>query len=95
MDCRILLGNTYHLNARPGVEIVQKCGGLHRFMGWPNAILTDSGGYQVFSLAKLRKIGDAGVEFQSHVDGSRHFIGPVEAMAIQRGLGSDIAMVFG
>jgi queuine tRNA-ribosyltransferase len=93
MDCRILLGNTYHLNARPGVEIVQKCGGLHRFMGWPNAILTDSGGYQVFSLAKLRKIGDAGVEFQSHVDGSRHFIGPVEAMAIQRGLGSDIAMV--
>ena len=93
MDCRILLGNTYHLNARPGVEIVSKCGGLHKFMGWPRAILTDSGGYQVFSLAKLRKIKDEGVEFQSHIDGSRHHLGPVEAMAIQRGLGSDIAMV--
>ncbi|MFH0880031.1 MAG: tRNA guanosine(34) transglycosylase Tgt [Lentisphaerota bacterium] len=93
MDCRILLGNTYHLNARPGVDIIEKSGGLHRFMGWPRAILTDSGGYQVFSLAKLRKIKGEGVEFQSHIDGSRHFLGPAEAMAIQRGLGSDIAMV--
>ena len=94
MDCRILLGNTYHLNARPGVDIVTKSGGLHRFMGWDRAILTDSGGFQVFSLSKLRKITDEGVRFQSHVDGSSHFLGPVEAMAIQRGLGSDIAMVF-
>ncbi len=93
MDCRILLGNTYHLNARPGVEIVSKMGGLHRFMGWDRAILTDSGGFQVFSLAKLRKITAEGVRFQSHIDGSTHFLGPKEAMAIQRGLGSDIAMV--
>jgi queuine tRNA-ribosyltransferase len=94
MDCRVLLGNTYHLNIRPGAELIERCGGLHRFMGWPRAILTDSGGYQVFSLSRLRKIMAEGVEFQSHVDGARHFLGPREAMAIQRQLGSDIAMVF-
>ena len=94
LDTQILLGNTYHLNLRPGMDVIRACGGLHRFMGWDRAILTDSGGFQVFSLAKLNKITDEGVEFQSHVDGSRCFLGPVEAMAIQRDLGSDIAMVF-
>jgi queuine tRNA-ribosyltransferase len=89
----IILGNTYHLNIRPGTEIIEKCGGLHRFMGWNRAILTDSGGFQVFSLAKLRKITDEGVAFQSHLDGASHFLGPAEAMNIQRILGSDIAMV--
>jgi len=69
---QIVLSNTYHLNVRPGIETVEKCGGLHRFMGWNHAILTDSGGYQVFSLAKLNTITDEGVEFQSHFDGSRH-----------------------
>ena len=91
---RVLLGNTYHLNDRPGIEIIETCGGLHRFMGWPRAILTDSGGYQVFSLVNLRRITPEGVHFQSHIDGRPHFLGPVEAMAIQRRLGSDIAMVF-
>ncbi len=90
----ILLGNTYHLNLRPGVEVIERCGGLHRFMGWNGPILTDSGGFQVFSLARLRRIRDDGVEFNSHIDGSRVFLGPVEAMRIQRILGSDIAMVF-
>jgi len=90
----ILLGNTYHLNLRPGMEVIEACGGLHRFMGWNRPILTDSGGFQVFSLAGLRKIRDEGVEFSSHIDGSRIFLGPVEAMRIQRILGSDIAMVF-
>ena len=93
-DVGILLGNTYHLAVRPGIEIVEAAGGLHRFMGWDRPILTDSGGYQVFSLAGLRKIGPDGVWFQSHVDGRRLFLGPREAMAIQRRLGSDIAMVF-
>jgi queuine tRNA-ribosyltransferase len=91
---QMVLGNTYHLNLRPGADIVEACGGLHRFMGWNGPILTDSGGYQVFSLARLRRVRDDGVEFQSHVDGERVFLGPVEAMAIQRRLGSDIAMVF-
>ncbi len=91
---QIVLGNTYHLNIRPGVDVIEQCGGLHKFMGWDRAILTDSGGYQVFSLAKLNKITDDGVEFQSHVDGARHFLGPKESMEIQRRLGSDIAMVF-
>jgi queuine tRNA-ribosyltransferase len=90
----IVLGNTYHLNDRPGAELIERCGGLHRFMGWKHSILTDSGGYQVFSLAKLRKITDEGVQFQSHRDGSRHFLGPREAMTVQRQLGSDIAMLF-
>jgi len=90
----ILLGNTYHLDVRPGIDVVEKTGGLHRFMGWDGPILTDSGGFQVFSLAARRKIGPDGVEFSSHVDGRRHFLGPREAMSIQRRLGSDIAMVF-
>jgi queuine tRNA-ribosyltransferase len=90
----ILLSNTYHLAIRPGVEIVESCGGLHRFMGWHRPILTDSGGFQVFSLADRRRVREDGVEFSSHVDGKRVFLGPVEAMDIQRRLGSDIAMVF-
>lgn len=94
MDCRIILANTYHLNSRPGMEIIKRFGGAHRFMAWPRAMLTDSGGYQVFSLAKLRKITDEGVHFQSHIDGTRLFLGPKEAMEIQRIIGSDIAMAF-
>ena len=94
MNFEIILGNTYHLNDRPGMEIMAACGGLHRFMGWNRSILTDSGGFQVFSLAKLRKITADGVEFRSHNDGARHFLGPREAMRIQRILGSDIAMLF-
>jgi queuine tRNA-ribosyltransferase len=90
----IILGNTYHLTLRPGTEIIAAAGGLHGFMGWPGAILTDSGGYQVFSLAKLRKLTPEGVFFQSHIDGSPLFLGPREAMQIQRLLGSDIAMAF-
>ncbi len=92
LGCRVILSNTYHLNSRPGMEIMEACGGLHRFMGWNHSILTDSGGFQVFSLAKLRKMSREGVEFQSHVDGSRHLLGPREAMNIQRIIGSDIAM---
>ena len=94
MGTQILLGNTYHLNIRPGMEIIQAAGGLHRFLNLPGPILTDSGGFQVFSLAKIRKIREHGVEFRSHLDGSPLFLGPKEAMAIQRILGSDIAMVF-
>lgn len=90
----IVLGNTYHLSIRPGTEVVAAAGGLHRFMGWDHPILTDSGGFQVFSLSGLRKIHEAGVEFNSHIDGRRVFLGPVEAMEIQRILASDIAMVF-
>ena len=92
LDFSILLGNTYHLQARPGIDLIAALGGLHRFMGWDRALLTDSGGYQVMSLAKLRRITDAGVEFQSHIDGARHFLGPREAMDMQRRLGADIAM---
>ncbi len=91
---QVILSNTYHLIVRPGMEVIAACGGLHRFMGWNGPILTDSGGFQVFSLAGLRKVGEDGVTFQSHVDGSRLFLGPVEAMAAQRLLGSDIAMCF-
>jgi len=94
MGTQIILGNTYHLYIRPGLEILEAAGGLHRFMNWQKPILTDSGGYQVFSLAQIRKIHPHGVEFRSHVDGARLFLGPKEAMAIQRVLGSDIAMVF-
>ena len=94
MGAEIILGNTYHLTIRPGIEIIAAAGGLHRFMGWDGAILTDSGGYQVFSLRNLRKRRPDGVEFQSHVDGKRLFLGPREAMAIQRQLGSDVAMTF-
>ncbi len=93
IGAQIILGNTYHLNLRPGSEIVRELGGLHRFMGWDGPILTDSGGFQVFSLAKLRDIRDEGVSFQSHIDGARHFLGPREVMRVQQNLGSDIAMV--
>lgn len=93
LGAQIILGNTYHLNLRPGSEIVRKLGGLHRFMGWEKPILTDSGGFQVFSLAKLREVRDDGVAFASHLDGTRLFLGPREVMAIQQNLGSDIAMV--
>ena len=91
---QIILGNTYHLNIRPGLDIIKAAGGLHKFMNWEKPILTDSGGFQVFSLAKIRKIKPHGVEFRSHLDGSALFLGPKESMEIQRVLGSDIAMVF-
>ncbi|HHY85265.1 MAG TPA: tRNA guanosine(34) transglycosylase Tgt [Verrucomicrobia bacterium] len=91
---QIILGNTYHLNLRPGLDVIRAAGGLHRFMNWHLPILTDSGGFQVFSLARIRKVHAHGVEFRSHIDGSLLFLGPKEAMAIQRELGSDIAMVF-
>ena len=94
LNAQIILGNTYHLFVRPGMEVIRGAGGLHRFMNWHRPILTDSGGYQVFSLSGLRKLTPDGVKFQSHVDGSALFLGPKEAMAIQRDLGSDIAMVF-
>ncbi len=94
MGTQIILGNTYHLNIRPGLDVISAAGGLHRFMNWEKPILTDSGGFQVFSLAKIRKIKPHGVEFRSHLDGSPLFLGPKEAMEIQRVLGSDIAMVF-
>jgi len=90
----ILLGNTFHLMLRPGVEVIQAHGGLHGFMGWDRPILTDSGGFQVWSLAERRKISEKGVEFASPVDGSRVFMGPEESMAVQRALGSDIVMIF-
>jgi queuine tRNA-ribosyltransferase len=93
MGCQILLGNTYHLYLRPGHELVRKLGGLHRFMGWDGPILTDSGGYQVFSLAAMRKISEEGARFQSHLDGSSHLLTPEKAVEIQEALGSDIAMV--
>jgi queuine tRNA-ribosyltransferase len=94
MGTQIILGNTYHLNIRPGMEIIRAAGGLHKFINWERPILTDSGGFQVFSLASIRKIQEHGVEFRSHLDGSLLFLGPKEAMGIQRELGSDIAMVF-
>ena len=90
----ILLSNTYHLYLRPGVDTVRRMGGLHRFMGWSGAILTDSGGFQVMSLSELRKVSDQGVEFRSHLDGSRHLLTPEDAVRIQDGLGTDIAMSF-
>jgi queuine tRNA-ribosyltransferase len=94
MGTQIILGNTYHLNIRPGLDIITAAGDLHKFINWPKPILTDSGGFQVFSLAKIRKIKPHGVEFRSHLDGSLLFLGPKEAMHIQRVLGSDIAMAF-
>jgi queuine tRNA-ribosyltransferase len=94
LDARVILANTYHLYLRPGHERVQRLGGLHQFMAWSRAILTDSGGYQVFSHRDLRRISEDGVWFKSHLDGSSHFLGPEKAMDIQRALGSDIAMVF-
>jgi len=94
LDAQIILGNTYHLYIRPGHELIHKAGSLHSFMNWENSILTDSGGFQVFSLARLNKISDEGVEFQSHLDGNRHFFTPGVSMDIQRHLGSDIIMAF-
>ncbi|MDD4025454.1 MAG: tRNA guanosine(34) transglycosylase Tgt [Kiritimatiellae bacterium] len=94
LGASVILGNTYHLLLRPGMEVMAACGGLHDFMGWRGPILTDSGGFQVFSLNKLRKINKRGVEFRSHIDGAKFFLGPAEAMAAQRILGSDIAMCF-
>jgi queuine tRNA-ribosyltransferase len=94
LGVQILLGNTYHLYLRPGVETVRQFGGLHRFMAWPRAILTDSGGFQVFSLNELRKVSEEGVTFRSHLDGSSHFFTPESAMAAQIGLGADILMAF-
>src|SRR5258708_9869704 len=93
MGTQIILGNTYHLNIRPGLDIIPAAGDLHQFINWPKPILTDSGGFQVFSLAKTRKIKEHGVEFRSHLDGSLLFLGPKESMHIQRVLASDIAMV--
>ena len=92
--CQVELSNTYHLHVRPGSELIRDMGGLHKFMTWTRPILTDSGGFQVFSLAVLRKIGEEGVSFNSHLDGKRIFMGPEESMRIQSNLGSDIAMAF-
>ena len=92
-DAEIILGNTYHLHLRPGDELIGRRGGLHRFIGWDRPILTDSGGYQVFSLAERRRITEDGAEFQSHIDGSRHHLSPESAVDIQARLGSDVAMV--
>ncbi|MGA7374837.1 MAG: tRNA guanosine(34) transglycosylase Tgt [Candidatus Sulfotelmatobacter sp.] len=94
LGVQILLGNTYHLYLRPGVETVRRFGGLHGFMSWPRAILTDSGGFQVFSLNELRKVSEDGVTFRSHLDGSSHFFSPENSMAAQIGLGADIIMAF-
>lgn len=94
VGAQIILSNTYHLYLRPGHNLVAEAGGLHCFMHWPKPILTDSGGFQVFSLAKLRDIGEDGVAFRSHIDGSRHFFTPEKVMEIEQALGSDIAMVF-
>src|SRR5262249_30973322 len=91
LGAQILLANTYHLYLRPGHELVRRRGGLHRFMSWPRAILTDSGGYQVFSLSELRRVGDEGVRFRSHLDGSEHLLTPEKAVEVQLALGSDIA----
>lgn len=92
--CQVVLGNTYHLHLRPGEKVIQKLGGLHKFMNWNKPILTDSGGFQVFSLASLRKMTEAGVEFRSHLDGTKSFISPERSMEIQMDLGSDIIMAF-
>src|SRR5690349_7620027 len=94
LDARIILGNTYHLWLRPGTDVIRAAGGLHRFIGWNRALLTDSGGFQVWSLGALRKITEEGTEFRSHVDGSLRFLSPEVSMEIQAALGSDIVMVF-
>jgi queuine tRNA-ribosyltransferase len=94
IDAQIILGNTYHLYLRPGLDILSKAGGLHRFNGWDNPILTDSGGYQVYSLSGTRKIREEGVEFRSHIDGSKHLFSPEGVMDIQRVIGADIIMAF-
>lgn len=92
-NTEIILGNAYHLYLRPGLDVIKKAGGLHKFMGWNGPILTDSGGYQIFSLATLRKLSDDGVEFSSHIDGSKHFLTPEKVIEIQDALGSDIMMM--
>lgn len=94
LDAHIILGNTYHLMLKPGREIIQKAGGLHRFASWSRPLLTDSGGFQVFSLSNLNKVTDEGVHFRSHIDGKRFFLGPHESMDMQKVLGSDIVMAF-
>lgn len=94
MEAQIILSNTYHLYLRPGHELVEKAGGLHKFMNWDRPILTDSGGFQVFSLGDLRKITEEGVEFRSHLDGSKHFLSPEKAIEIENALGADIIMAF-
>ena len=94
LGCQVELSNTYHLHLRPGDRLIHDLGGLHRFMTWDRPILTDSGGFQVFSLAGLRKIKEEGVTFASHLDGHRIFMGPEESMRVQSNLGSDIAMAF-
>ncbi|MGH9845156.1 MAG: tRNA guanosine(34) transglycosylase Tgt [Blastocatellia bacterium] len=94
LDARIILGNTYHLFLRPGHETIRQLGGLHKFMSWPRSILTDSGGFQVFSLSDIRKIREDGVEFRSHLDGSKQFLSPEVSMQVQHALGSDIVMCF-
>src|SRR6266496_5341084 len=94
VKAQIIIGNTYHLYLRPGLEVLEKAGGLHHFIGWNKPILTDSGGYQVFSLAGTRKIKEEGVTFQSHIDGSKHLFTPENVMDIQRTIGGDIIMAF-
>jgi len=94
IEAEIILGNTYHLYLRPGIDILKSAGGLHKFINWPHPILTDSGGYQVYSLSHRRKIKEEGVTFQSHIDGSRHFFSPEVAIDIQRAIGADIIMAF-
>src|SRR5215813_1894497 len=94
LDARIILGNTYHLFLRPGPEIIREMGGLHKFSTWNRSLLTDSGGFQVFSLTDLRKLTEEGVEFRSHIDGSLKFLSPEVSMEIQAALGSEIVMVF-
>ena len=94
VKAQIILGNTYHLNLRPGMEVIKSAGGLHQFMNWQKPLLTDSGGYQVFSLAAMRKINEDGVSFQSHIDGSKHFLSPETSVDIQRIIGADIIMAF-
>lgn len=93
LGAQIILANTYHLYLRPGAELIRELGGLHKFMSWPHPIITDSGGYQVFSLSELRKVTDEGVAFRSHIDGSEHFLSPERAIEIELALGSDIIMV--
>ena len=94
MEAQIILGNTYHLFLRPGHELIEKMGGLHKWMSWDGPILTDSGGFQVFSLSELNKVSEEGVIFRSHIDGSKHLLSPEKSMEIQKSLGSDIVMIF-
>src|ERR1700683_3555133 len=94
VKAQIILGNTYHLFLRPGMDVLQQAGGLHKFMNWNNPILTDSGGYQVFSMSGTRKITEDGVTFQSHIDGSKHLFTPEKVIDIQRTIGADIVMAF-